>query len=121
MKVEPEEWLILGVTQDGRPFRPSDWAERVCGVLACFNNGRWVYSKHAQPVMRKGQNQPGVLVETVLKEINPTAYEFIMGFARENQLKIVPGREIIRQDEPVVVIEVKFSAEAGSNFKVDAA
>lgn len=121
MMIEPEEWLILGVTQDGRPFRPSDWAKRICGVLACFNNGRWVYSKHAHPVMRKGQNQPGVLVETVLKEINPTAYEFIMGFARENQLKIVEGRKIVRQDEPDVVIEVKCPAAIEFNLKVDAA
>lgn len=93
MKVEPEEWLILGATQDGRPFRPSDWAERLCGVLACFNNGRWIYSKHAQPVMRKDQNQASVLAETVLKEIDPSAYEFIMRFARKNQLKIMAGRE----------------------------
>ena len=121
MKNEPEEWLILGVTQDGRPFRPRDWAERVCGVLAYFNNGRWVYSKHAHPVMRKGQNQPGVLVETVLKEIDPNTYEFIMGFARKNQLKVVVGREIVRQGEPAIEIEAKFPAEIGANFKVGAA
>lgn len=109
LKAEPEEWLILGVTQDGRPFRPSDWAERICGALASFNNGRWVYSKHAHPVMRKNHNQPGILMETVLKEINPTAYEFIMSFARKNQLKVVAGRKIIRKDEPAVVYRSKIS------------
>jgi len=32
------EFLIRGVTLDGRPFRPSDWAERLCGVMAAFGN-----------------------------------------------------------------------------------
>ncbi|MEI2657616.1 MAG: DUF3579 domain-containing protein [Nitrosomonas sp.] len=45
MKVEPIEWLILGVTPNGRIFRPSDWAERLCGALAHYDShGRWVYS-----------------------------------------------------------------------------
>ena len=26
--------LIEGVTENGEPFRPSDWAERMCGCLA---------------------------------------------------------------------------------------
>ncbi len=28
----PCEFVIEGTTRDGKPFRPSDWAERLCGV-----------------------------------------------------------------------------------------
>ena len=30
------EFVIQGVTLDGKPFRPSDWAERLCGVMSAF-------------------------------------------------------------------------------------
>ena len=30
------EFFILGLTTDGKQFRPSDWAERLAGVLSCF-------------------------------------------------------------------------------------
>ena len=26
----PENFIIVGLTLDGRKFRPSDWAERLC-------------------------------------------------------------------------------------------
>ncbi|WP_420106437.1 DUF3579 domain-containing protein, partial [Herbaspirillum huttiense] len=29
-----KEFIILGKTSDGRQFRPSDWAERLCGVMS---------------------------------------------------------------------------------------
>jgi len=96
MKTEPKEWLILGVTQDNQRFRPSDWAERLCGALACYRNGRWVYSKYAHPVIR--QSGICVLVEEPLRDTNPDGYKFIMGFAYDNQLKVMPEKEVIHQD-----------------------
>ena len=91
-----DEWLILGVTEDNQPFRPSDWAERLCGALACYKNGRWVYSKYAHPVIRQGK--VCVLVEAALKDTNPDGYKFIMGFAYDNRLQVIPGKEVICQD-----------------------
>ena len=32
------EFLIEGVTTEGKTFRPSDWAERLCGVMAAFGH-----------------------------------------------------------------------------------
>lgn len=109
MKAEPEKWLILGTTPDGRPFRPSDWAERLCGVLAYYQNGRWVYSNHAHPVIRQGQM--GVLVEAVLNDINPSAYKFITDFALDNSLKVMPVREVIDPDESAAVMELSLSEQ----------
>jgi hypothetical protein len=103
MKTAVEVYLILGVTTSGRPFRPSDWAERLCGALASYDStGRWVYSDHAQPVIHQGQI--GVRVEKVLHEINPDAYQFMMQFAFNNQLKILPEGEVICLEQ---VIEAK--------------
>ena len=28
------EFFILGLTSDGKQFRPSDWGERLCGAFA---------------------------------------------------------------------------------------
>ena len=108
MKFEPEEWLILGVIPNGRPFRPSDWSERLCGTLASYDNrGRWVYSEYAQPVIHEGQ--VGVRVKTVLKNSNLGAYKFIMDFACDNQLKVVSRRKVIYLNEPAAVPEVALS------------
>jgi len=94
MTPEPEEWLILGVTADGRTFRPSDWPERLCCALARYEDGRLSYSRHARPVSRQGRS--GVVVEAVLREIDPEGFDFVMGFARDNCLEVIPGREKIR-------------------------
>ena len=108
MKTKSEEWLILGITPGGRSFRPSDWTERLCGTLASYNNkGRWVYSDYAQPILHQGQT--GIRVKTVLQDINPSAYAFIMDFANDNRLKIIPSGKIMYLDEFAVETEVSLS------------
>ena len=83
-----EELLVLGVTTENRPFRPSDWTERICGVIANYDSkGRWAYSELAQPVMHEGR--VGVKIKTALAEMNPNAYQFIIGFAQNNHLRII--------------------------------
>lgn len=80
------------------PVPSERWAERLCGALAAFDDDhRLRYSRHARPVSRDGQI--GIVVETVLQQINLPAYEFLMSFARENRLTIQPGRYRIRVDE----------------------
>ena len=45
------EFVIQGLTLDGKPFRPSDWAERLCGVMAAFGGDhRMQYSPYVHPV-----------------------------------------------------------------------
>jgi hypothetical protein len=41
-----KEVFILGVTQNGRTFRPSDWAERLAGVMSSFRPGGAVPGSH---------------------------------------------------------------------------
>ena len=85
------EFVIQGVTLDGKPFRPSDWAERLCGVMSAFGGDhRMQYSPYVHPVTAAGVRC--VVVDIRLEEIEPMAYRFLLGFAKENELKTRDGR-----------------------------
>jgi len=46
------EIVILGITAKGEKFRPSDWAERLCGMMSLFGEDRLLsYSPYLKPVM----------------------------------------------------------------------
>ena len=90
---EPEivELVIQGLTLDGKPFRPSDWAERLCGVMAAFGGDhRMQYSPYVHPVTAAGVRC--VVVDVRLEQIEPMAYRFLLSFARDNELKTRDGR-----------------------------
>lgn len=88
-----EESFILGVTSDGRQFRPSDWAERLCGVMSCFNpdgggrNAHLQYSPYVRPTFVNGVK--AVVVNAKLRDLEPLAYHFVFEFAKDNDLKVV--------------------------------
>ena len=85
------EYVIQGVTLEGKPFRPSDWAERLCGVMSAFGGDhRMQYSPYVHPVTASGARC--VVVDVRLEEIEPMAYRFLLGFAKENELKTRDGR-----------------------------
>jgi hypothetical protein len=49
-------FIIVGLTIAGRKFRPSDWAERLCGVLSAFGaEKRMRYSPYVGPRNYKGE------------------------------------------------------------------
>ncbi len=88
---EVVEFVIRGVTLDGKPFRPSDWAERLCGVMSAFGGDhRMAYSPYVHPVTASGQKC--VVVDIRLERIEPMAYRFLLGFASENELQVRDGR-----------------------------
>ena len=85
------EFVIQGVTLDDKPFRPSDWAERLCGVMAAFGGDhRMQYSPYVHPVTAAGVRC--VVVDVRLEEIEPMAYRFLLSFAKDNELKVRDGR-----------------------------
>ena len=85
------EFIIQGTTLEGKPFRPSDWAERLCGVMSAFGGyHRMQYSPYVHPVTASGVRC--VVVDVRLEEIEPMAYRFLLGFAAENELKTRDGR-----------------------------
>ncbi len=48
--LESTTFIIVGLTKEGRKFRPSDWAERLCGVMSAFGAERKMkYSPYVGP------------------------------------------------------------------------
>ncbi len=86
-----QSFVILGVDSTGRQFRPSDWADRLCGVMSGFRPAgmavdRLSYSPFVQPSMREGRRC--VMVDARLRDIEPMAYDFLRKFARDNDLLV---------------------------------
>lgn len=93
-KQQTGEFFIQGITSDGRQFRPSDWAERLCGVMSCFRpegsvrrNAHLGYSPYVRPTVLDGVKS--VVVNEGLRQIEPLAYHFVLNFAKDNDLQIV--------------------------------
>ena len=78
--------IIEGITKDGEKFRPSDWAERMSGKLSTYKDQRLHYSPMLCPSMKNGHKC--VLLDKSLQDSNPGMYEYILDFARRNNLKI---------------------------------
>ena len=86
-----EKLIIRGVTEEGKILRPGDWSERISSTLASFGNDhRLHYSTAVAPCMINGEKC--LVVARNLHEINPVAYDFIMKFAKSNQLCIQEDR-----------------------------
>ena len=92
----PREFYIHGITASGRPFRPSDWAERLCGVMSGYRPGgaggrdaHIGYSPYVRPMLVGGVKC--VVVDERLREIEPMAFSFVMNFARDNELPVHEG------------------------------
>lgn len=79
--------IIEGVTNQGKTFRPSDWAERMSGAMASFKNSRIQYSPLLQPEINT-EGYKCLLLDPKLKETSPEIYQAILTFARNNNLKI---------------------------------
>jgi hypothetical protein len=91
----PREVFIMGVTQDGKTFRPSDWAERLAGAMSSFRpkgglGGRSAfigYSPYCVPSFVDGVRC--VVVSEALRGLEVMAWDFVMNFARDNNLQVV--------------------------------
>jgi hypothetical protein len=82
-------YLIVGVTHRHRPFRPSDWAERLADVVALFIDERGPQAargrRHfASPVVHEGVKS--LLIDAGLRHACPDAFAFVSSFAAENDL-----------------------------------
>ena len=88
-----KEVFIQGITHDGKTFRPSDWADRLCGVMSPFRPGgsqpgsHLTYSPWCVPTIVNGVKC--VVVNAELREVEPMAWDFAINFARDNDLQLV--------------------------------
>ena len=97
---KPRQFHIHGVTHSGKVFRPSDWAERLAGAMSSFRPGAprgggigaaIGYSPYCVPQVI--DEVRCVLVNEALRDIEPMAWDFVMSFARDNDLPVVEVRE----------------------------
>jgi len=89
MAKEQSDCLILGITQKGSRFRPSDWVDRVAALFASFTADRRLqYHTMIRPVMHQGLRC--LFVAGSLAMADAVAYDFVMEFAGSNHLQIVP-------------------------------
>ena len=90
--------FIQGVTSSGRTFRPSDWAERLAGVMSQFRPGgaaaqghRASYSPWCVPSTLGAVKC--VIVHRDMEDEEPMAWAFCMNFANDNDLTVVDGEQ----------------------------
>jgi hypothetical protein len=82
------EIIIQSNTRAGKPFRPSDWVDRMCSSYASFGEDRKLkYSPYLKPKVMDGVRC--LAVDLKLKTVNPDGYAQLMHFAEENQLNVV--------------------------------
>lgn len=79
--------VIKGITNQGRTFRPSDWAQRLATAVASLGPDRRIHF-HPRVHVAMRQGVPCVLVNAALKEEEPSLYAFLIGFATNNGLLI---------------------------------
>ena len=86
--IKTTEIFVQGLTRDGKPFRPSDWVDRMCSSFATFGENRKLrYSPYLRPEVLNGVRC--LAVDMQLKDTNPEGFEQLMQFADENQLNIL--------------------------------
>ncbi|MCB2427397.1 DUF3579 domain-containing protein [Methylophaga pinxianii] len=82
-----EKVIIKGITKDGGKFRPSDWAERLCGAVASYGPGRRIIF-HPQVKLASLEGIKCVVIDAQLEEDDIMLFEFLLEFAEDNQLQV---------------------------------
>ncbi|HUH88637.1 MAG TPA: DUF3579 domain-containing protein [Pusillimonas sp.] len=97
------QFIIYGVTHSGQRFRPSDWAERLAGVMSRFRpvgsrGGPLSYSPYVVPMFIDGVRC--IVVDHRLRQLEPLAWNFVEEFAHDNDLR-TSEREVPERKGPV--------------------
>ena len=109
--------IIKGLTLGGQQFRPSDWSDRLCGVMSAFGADEQLrYSPLVTPALRDGLRC--VIVKRELAELEPRLFRFFLSFAVDNELQITFNADAVAtllpdtvrrmsRDTPVVVASAR--------------
>jgi len=81
-------YIIQGVTEEGRKFRPSDWIDRISSMMASYGTShRLVFSDLLYPELYEGEKC--LIIDMVLEKENISMFEYVMNFVKTNNLKMV--------------------------------
>jgi hypothetical protein len=72
--------------KNGGTLRPSDWVERVSGVMAKFGADHRLRYGAVRPCFVKGKKC--LLVQKSLERDDPAAFEYVNAFVRSNGLQM---------------------------------
>ena len=102
---QSKEVFIIGKTSAGKAFRPSDWAERLAGVMSQFRSGgsrgrgaHLNYSPWCTPNLVAGVKC--VIVHRDMQAQEPMAWDFVMNFAKDNDLQVVEACSLSEPPKP---------------------
>jgi len=87
-------FIIEGYTLEGNKFRPSDWIDRIASMMASYGSTqRLVYSDLLHPERYEGQKC--LVLDTKLEQENPEMFEYVMNFAKTNNLKMTQVCDVV--------------------------
>ena len=116
--IQADDIIIHGTTSNGKVFRPSDWAERLCGILSSFNKDhRLSYHEWVHPVLI--DKVRCVAISAQLENIDPGMFRFLMDFAADNDLRMMHGQDFMGEQPPAPIAET--TADAPQPAVADAA
>ena len=111
---------IKGITLDGQQFRPSDWSDRLCGVMSAFGADEQLrYSPLVTPGLRDGLRC--VIVKRELAALEPRLFKFFLSFAVDNDLQITFNADAVATLLPDTVRRMSRETPAVSFNAVPAA
>ena len=112
--------IIKGITLGGQQFRPSDWSDRLCGVMSAFGADEQLrYSPLVTPALREGLRC--VIVKRELAELEPRLFRFFLSFAVDNDLQITFDADAVATLLPDTVRRMSRDAPAVSSAAPPAA
>ena len=102
--------VIWGLTASGRPFRPSDWCDRLAGLASAFGPES---RPRILPLLKAASigGVKAVIVGGALASIEPRLYQFLVQFARDNGLVIEFRPDAIDSPQSLVPPAARGSAE----------
>ncbi len=89
--------IIQGLTQSGKKFRPSDWAERLCGAVASYDKNRRI-TFHPSVSLATYENVKCVVINAELEQEDEMLYNFLIDFAAENSLNVIRAEYFPTED-----------------------
>lgn len=90
------KYIIEGVTEEGRKFRPSDWIDRIASMGASYSHRRLVYSDLLHPELYKGQKC--LIIDTELEIKDPGMFRYVMNFVQSNSLRVTKVCDVVEQN-----------------------
>lgn len=83
--------IIEGITEEGKTFRPTAWAEMISSNLASFGrDNKLRYDRGVHPCIINGNKC--LVIARELQDNDPVAYQYVMEFAEQNGLRIQRDR-----------------------------